>query len=87
MDDRITISLEIDAADYAALGNIAQQSHRSLDEVAASALVLGIAEQSDWENAIQQGVADAVAGRTISNEEYKAEAVERRRRWLAEHPR
>jgi predicted transcriptional regulator len=83
MDDRIRITIEIDSADHAALTDIAQHVGKSLDEVATSALRARIAEEREWEEAIQAGLADIAAGRTISHEEMLARSVERRERWLA----
>jgi predicted transcriptional regulator len=87
MEDRIRVTIEIDSADHAALSDIARDHEQSFDELATEALRARIARERDWEEAIQSGLADIAAGRTISHEEMLAGSAERRARWLAARER
>lgn len=82
MDDRIRITIDIDATDHAALSEIASEHAQSIDQLATEALRARIDNERDFEAAVLAGLADIEAGRTVSHEDYLAHAAERRRRFL-----
>lgn len=82
MDDRIRITIALDSADHDALSGIASARAQSVDELATEALLARIDSERDFDAAMRAGLEDMEAGRTISHEEYLANAAARRRRWL-----
>jgi predicted transcriptional regulator len=84
MDEARPLTVDLDEAELAQLAALAEHEQRTAGELAAEAVRARLARHRAYLEAIDHGLADIAAGRTITHEDFIARRDEQRRRYLAE---
>jgi predicted transcriptional regulator len=87
MDHARPLTVDLDETELAQLAALAEHEHRSAADLAAEAVRARLARHRCYLEAIDEGLAAAADGRTLSDDEFLVRRADQRRRDARDAPR